>query len=340
MRKPYINLFHPAFYFVFVVCEYSCSKHENIPQLIDISKLKQTEFVPTLENDLNKNKNVIYAAAFLYAWDGVKGLFNSPITAADGNSKDFKLINSSNSFKNSLNKNEYEAEASLADSEIVSRAEFNLALPFPVKLQKMDGGILFDKKKVIAYGMNYLDEGIVKFTKILFYKGDNDFIIKLIPKDIAHEIILVKGLQNVKTFTDAINQTNSLIEEGDKEKRRVNDLWKYEFHPEDSFSIPVIKFNIETRYKSIEGQSFKGDRVTHSVQMAYQRTSLILDENGAVIKSIGADSVSTDSIGPPPKIRPKNMIFNTPFFIIIKHVGKMNPYFMMKVENAELLTEK
>ncbi len=120
----------------------------------------------------------------------------------------------------------------------------------------------------------------------------------------------------------------------------MNDSWKYEFHPEDSFSIPVIKFNIETNYKSIEGQLFKGNGIARTVQVAYQRTSLILDENGAVVKSIGADTVSTDSIGKPPKIHPKSMVFDKPFFIIIERVGKTNPYFLMKVENAELLTEK
>src|SRR5580704_5911453 len=104
MRKPFVSLLLPLFYIVSIVCLYSCSKHEDAPQLINLSKLKHTEFVPTLENNLHKNKNVIYASAFLYAWDGVKQLFNSPIIATDANSKDFNLINKSTSFKNSLNK--------------------------------------------------------------------------------------------------------------------------------------------------------------------------------------------------------------------------------------------
>lgn len=340
MLKPCINLFKLVFYFALIFSTYSCDKHENTPQLTNLSKLKQTEFVPTLENDLNKDKNVIYASAFLYAWDGVKHLFNSPIIATDANSKDFKLINKSNSFKNSLDKNEYEAEASMTDGEIESKAIFNLALPFPSKLQKLDDGILFDKKKVLAYGMSNLDIAITKFTKILFYKDDNSFIIKLIPKGTAHEIILVKGLKNVKTFTDAISQTNNLIEKGDKEKESANDSWKYQFNPEDSFSIPVIKFNVETNYRSMESQSFKANGITRTIQVAYQRTSLILDENGAIVKSIGADSTSTDSVGTPPKIHPKNMVFDKPFFIIIRRKDKTNPYFLMKIENAELLTEK
>jgi hypothetical protein len=340
MFKPAVSLFKPVFYFILVVSAFSCIKHENTPQLTNLSKLKQTEFVPTLENDLNENKNVIYASAFLYAWDGVKHLFKSPIITADANSKDFKLINNSNSFRNSLDKNEYEAEASMTDGQIESKAVFNLALPFPSKLQKLNDGILFEKKQVSAFGMSYLDSSITKFAKILFYKDDDNFIIKLMPKDTAHEVILIEGLKNIRTFADAINQTNSLIAKGDREKNSANDSWKYEFNPEDSFSIPMIKFNIETNYKSIEGQSFKRNGIRPTVQKAYQRTSLILDENGAIIKSAGDVSISSDSVGAPPKIHPKNMIFDKSFFIIIKRVGKTNPYFLMKVENAELLTEK
>jgi len=340
LSKPYINLFTAAFYFALIACIYSCTKHEDGPQLTNLSELKQTEFVPTLECDLTKNKNIIYASAFLYAWDGVKQLFNSPIIPTDANSRDFKLLNNSNSFKNSLNKNEYEAKASLTDGKIVSTAMFHLVLPFPSKLQKLDDGILFDKRKVLAYGMNYKDDNIIKFTKILFYKDDNNFIIKLNPKDTAHEIIFVKGLQTVKTFSDAINQTNSLIEEGEKEKRNANDSWKYEFRDMDDFKIPVIKFNIETDYESIEGQSFKGNGIMRTVETAYQRTSLILDENGAIVESVAIDSAKLDSVANPPKIHPKHMVFDKPFFIIIKKVGKLNPYFLMKVENAELFTEK
>lgn len=340
MRKPFATFFHNAFYFVLIIYGYSCNKHESIPLLTNLSKLKHTEFVPTVEDHLTKNKNVIYASAFLYAWDSVKLLFNSPIIATNANSNEFKLINNSASFKNSLNKNEYHAEASLVDGEIESRAEFNLVLPFPSKLQKIDDGIWFDKRKVIAYGMNYIDNDIIKFTQILFYNDDNDFIIKLTPKDPAHEIILVKGMKNVKTFADVINQTNSLIEKGYKEKRIANISWKYEFNPEDKLFIPVIKFNIETNYRSIEGQSFKVNGILRTVEIGYQRTSLILDENGARVQSIGAVSVSLDSIGPPPKVHHKNMIFDQPFFIIIKRIDKRNPYFIMKVENAEVLMEK
>ncbi|MBK9329750.1 MAG: hypothetical protein IPM95_10660 [Sphingobacteriales bacterium] len=37
-----------------------------------LDNLKQTDFVITLENPISENKNIIYAPAFLYAWDKIK----------------------------------------------------------------------------------------------------------------------------------------------------------------------------------------------------------------------------------------------------------------------------
>jgi hypothetical protein len=320
-----------------VACTSACGSNE--PKLTQLSTLKQTAFVPTLEDVLPDNKNVIYTPTFLYAWDGVKQLFKSPITVSADNSETFRLINNSNSYKNSLRKDECQTEAALIDGEIDAEANFNLALPFPTTMQKLNSGIPFGKERVSGFGMNFLDDDIIKFTQILFYKDDDNFIIRFIPKDETHEIILVKGLQNIKKLSDAIKQTNALIAVGTQEDRNQNSKWKYEFRDEDSFGVPVIKFNIETNYKTVEGQSFQIEGIKRTIQTACQQTSLVLDENGAIIKSKSVIA-SSDSVGEPPKIHPKKMIFDKPFFIIMKHTGNLNPYFVMKVENAELLVQK
>ena len=55
----------------------------ELPETTNISKLSRTEFVPTLESPINRNKNVIYASAFLYAWDKVKQELKAPIAFTD-----------------------------------------------------------------------------------------------------------------------------------------------------------------------------------------------------------------------------------------------------------------
>lgn len=328
----------------FMSCNYSEKKSEPVrtvkSEVIRLDKLKQTDFVITLENPISENKNIIYAPAFLYAWDKIKEELKSPIIIEDSFSTEFYLLNKSISHRNSLRENEYSVTSQIIDNAIIAKAIFNKTLPFERKLQVLDKPINFDKTQVSAFGMYYYDIDVINFTKILYYKDDDNFILKLAPKDKEHEIILVKGLNRYQTLKDALKLTNKLIAKGKKETTDKKLLWKYEIVHEDKFAIPAIKFNIETNYKYLEGQSFStGDNKKHSIELAYQRTGFILDENGAIVESEVVAMV--DSAGADPVVtHPKKMIFDKPFLIIVKRVDQINPYFVMKVANAELLTRK
>ena len=310
----------------------------ELPEVTEIGKLKQTEFVPTLESPLKDDKNIIYATAFLYVWDKVREKLNAPIILAPNNSNEFKLLNQSTSYKNTLTGDEYTAEAEIVDDVIIAKAFFNKTLPFPSKLQKFDKPILFNKTKVSAFGMQSYDEEATKFTEILHYKDDDHFILKLIPKDNQHEIQLIKGIQDPVNLSDAVKKTNSLIELGIKEKSKPEASWKYRLNEIDIFSIPNIKFNIEKNYSEMEGQVFTTNGKKHHLETAYQRTGFILNENGAVVESEAFALV--DSAGEPTKIKPKKMVFDKPFFIVIKRAESTNPYFVMWVQNSELLIKE
>ena len=328
----------------FASCKMDNKKPERswseLPEVTALEKLKQTDFVPTLENPIAANKNIIYAPAFLYAWDKVKQKLKTKIVEADNNSLDFKLLTNSKSYINSMNEDEYSVTVDFDGDAIMASAFFNKTLPFETKLQKMEYPINFGKTKVSAFGMHYFDEEVIKFSHILFYENDNKFILKLIPKDKQHEMIFVKGLDNVENLADAVNQTTELIKKGKEEKSNPKNSWKYEILPEDNFAIPTIKFNLATNYVRLEGQTFKtSDHKNHVLYEAYQRTGLILNENGASVTS--EVFAVTDSIGAEPKIiHHKKMKFDKTFYIIIKRIDKSNPYFVMKVDNEELMTKE
>lgn len=317
------------------------TKHEwnELPEVIDISKLHQTQFASTLESPIDRSKNVIYAPALLYAWDEIRQKLDAPIKLTDSNSREFKLFNESTSYKNSLTKGEFSAEAKIIGNEVIASAFFNKTLPFTSKLQKIDDGLVFNKAKVSAFGMQSFDEEAVKFSQILYYKDDDHFALRLIPKDDQHEILLIKGIGNVVTLSEAVKKTNEIIALGMKEKLDSKISWKYSLNEIDIFSIPEIKFNIENNYRDIEGQVFTTNKDNHFVETAYQRTGFILNENGAVVESYAV--ISTDTADAKPiKIEPKKMIFDKPFFIIVKRRKSENPYFVMYVQNSELLTKQ
>lgn len=310
----------------------------TLPAVTSLNNFKQTAFVATLQNELPPDKNIIYAPTLLYAWHELKTEMVPDWAIPKNASADFVLLNSSKSFINSLNKNEYETKTDVSGTNVTAGAYFSIALPFAHSLDTVHAGISFDNKRVLAFGRNPLNFNTNNPAKILYYKDDDNFILKLIPKDTQHEIILVKGLKKTATFYDVLKQTTDWITASKGEQKTKETAWKYEFSEADSFAIPTISLNLETHYKTLEGQSFFSRGKQYVLQTVWQRTAFRLDENGAIVES-EVVVAAADSASSPGKIHPKNMVFDKPFFIIIKKVDKTNPYCMMRIKNAELLTQ-
>lgn len=325
-------------------CNFKKEKKEPIwselPQVTKLDSLKNTEFAITLENPILENKNVIYAPAFLFAWNALKNELEVPFKIIEPSSYDLRLLNISNSYEKSLNPDEYDINVSVEEGKINAHAYFNKTLPFPYKLEKMEDPIVFKNTKVNAFGMKYYNELSVEFTKVLYYKNDDNFVLKFSPKNEHHEIILIKGIGKVATLSDMLKEMNKLIELGKKEQKNSDILWKYMISEDDIFSIPVIKFNIATKYKNIENQRFQSGTKDYLVETAYQRTGFILDENGAVVESEAIVAFLEASMEEETIKHPKKMIFDKTFYIVMKHIDQANPYFVMKVDNVELMSKK
>jgi hypothetical protein len=320
-------------------CKKVDKKWSELPEVTNLDQLKQTEFVTTLESPINSNNNIIYAPALLYAWQEVKQELKSDILVTPSNAADFKILTTSTSWLNTLKDDEYSVDVDIAGETIIARAFFNKTLPFANKLQQANAPILFGKNKISAFGMYNYDKEIINQSQVLYYKDDDHFLLKLVPRDAQHEIILAKGLDKANTLAETVQQVMHLVTQGLKERADNKQYWKYRIDYVDMFSIPAIKFNIETNYQSLQGQSFATkNNNKYTIETAYQRTGFILNENGAVMESEAY--VLSDTIATAPESHPKKMVFDKPFYVLLKRTGKSNPYFVMKVNNAELLVKE
>ncbi len=319
-----------------LACLQAChSGATDFPPKTPIEKLHQTEFVPTLENRVSGNKNCIYAPAFLFAWAGLRKELNCPDINADVNSKDINLLNNSQSFQNALNEDEYATKFSTEGDKLFVSAMFSKSLPFSPAMQNIQTGLNFSNKKVKAFGMADHDEKIIEKTTIIYYQDDSHFIIGIQPADAANGIILAMGLPPIKTLGDAVRKIDSLAAIGDKDAANQQLQWRYIFNHFDDFLIPKIQFNIEANYPGVEGQMLSCKGRNYAITEARQHTAFILDEKGARVESEGDDVAKLDSVGLPP--RPKHVEFNKPFYIMIRKKNTQNPYFVMYVENTELM---
>jgi hypothetical protein len=98
----------------------------------------------------------------------------------------------------------------------------------------------------------------------------------------------------------------------------------------------VIAFDIKHNYKELENQAimnkgFEG----YSIGSALQRIEFVLNESGAVLKSKAEITMVTSM-----PIEPKSLILNDSFLLYMTETGQSDPYLVVYVDNAEILTAK
>jgi hypothetical protein len=309
----------------------------KFPEAKRLTEYKQTTFLPTLEHKLPENSNSIYCATFLYAWDDMKETLKSPLQF-DNSLNDLYLINNSTSHVNTLKDDEYSSNVNITEQFITVGAEFRKSLPFELELTSYDeNGLIFDNVKVAAFGSWGPGYKISNIIQILYYKNDNNFIIKIQPKDKDHEIVLYKSEIKFKSMADIVSDIEKKSAIGLREQKIQRSSWKYLFTRVDKIAIPKIEFNIQTDYSTLKGAKFKSKDISYEIDSAWQRTAFILDEKGAEIESESEWSVKKDEEDEEDEPKPKMMIFDKPFFIMLKRIDNRNPYFGLWAMNTELL---
>lgn len=322
----------------------SLSNGDKFLQVKKLSDFKNTAFIPTLEHQISNNKNSVYCATLLFAWDEARKILNSPLTISK-DLFDLQLLNQSNSFRNVLKRNEYKISKEVNPGDIKIKAEFNKSLPFDLKLQNFKDKLTFNKQKVSSFGVNGYDSyDQLNTVEIVYYKNDNNFIIKLLPKDKEHEIILFKSEHHFNSMADMTKEIERLTKMGNVEKKNEELNLKYSFNENDIVLIPKFNFNIENNYSTLEGNIFQAGMDQWEIIKAWQRTAFLLDESGTEIES-EAEIELLDVSSPVEfelvqKPKPKKMIFDKPFLLLLKRTDNKNPYFGLWTTNTELMVKE
>ena len=352
MKNTYVSIILVAL--LFVACGRAAKKTtveeplseeallEQTAEEENLSEFERTQFVPTLESPICSDTNAVYCATLLFAWDEVRKIVGTPLSISDSY-RDLNLLNASTSFRGVLKPGEYESSGEVKGDFIFTRASFEKKLPFDFKLRKYEHKLKFDGQKVAAFGVNGDDhEDMKRIVEILYYKNDKNFIIKLKPTDEEHEIVLFKTEKKYRTMAEMATATDSLIQLGKKERAAANKKWKYQFLGDDVVMAPDIDFDISTSYNKLVGNIFEANTETYKILKAWQRTAFKLDEAGAEVKSEAEFEIVLACIEQEEESKPtpKKMIFDKPFFVMLRRADATNPYFCLYVVNSELLVRE
>ncbi|MBK8507054.1 MAG: hypothetical protein IPL46_35710 [Saprospiraceae bacterium] len=314
-------------------------KDQPVPvPLQSTDSLKHTEFVLSLDNVVPAGKNIAYTPTLLLAWDEIEKALKSPVALNTNSSPDFHLLFESTGYQNSLLPGEYKTETHIEADQISARAFFEKSLPFEYPYLPARTPFLFMKTPVQAFGKPVGDYADTAKTKILYYQSDEKFILSLIPKDSSQEIIVCKGVNPAFSFRKVIGETDSLIRTGMTETKSARHKWKYILKEADELWVPDIHFNLYKNYSSLIDQEFTSGNRGFIITTAYQETAFSLNQRGAIVASASMVSVAAVDTGGVKSIEhPKKLLLDKPFFILLRNKKRGEPYFMLKVDNTEIL---
>lgn len=333
-------------------------------------QLRQTVVLPTLDTPIPEGKSAIWCASFQLAWNRLKDdVAKEPIRLANAQEIADRL-NRGDQTEDDLDPQSVYAAAGLMRDGIADRIRGDMARKFPnvpgpqfdvppdgaVAYAYLEASAKFDipffendepfeftdsagnKTAVGSFGIRKKDDyayhKLRAQVQILFRRDDErgleeipEFIVDPCARSQPYQIMLARIDRKptlAETFADAETRigTNPPREFGSK------------LRPRDTLVVPNIVSQITHRYKELEGTDKQfSNRELRGLHLdtAMQVIRFRLDRSGAELASESKVYV-----------KPSASYFHLdhPFLIIMKKRDAKRPFFVMWVDNAELLQKK
>ena len=157
---------------------------------------------------------------------------------------------------------------------------------------------------------------------MISYQNDDQFILRLKLKTENDELYLVKGYENLNAEDIA-----QLMAKADLNQPIA-------LGSQDQFAAPALKFKIENDHPELVGLpilnfTFKD----YTLGAMVEKFNFSMDEKGVQVENEGYAALVT-SVG---ARQSKHLIFNKPYWIVLKEKDKTHPYFMAHITNIAFM---
>ncbi len=185
----------------------------------------------------------------------------------------------------------------------------------------------FDFGKQHVNGFWATNDSQNKVVQIVRYWTDDNFIIKLKLKNPEDELIIAKGFpqRNPLLVLEAI--------------RRDDTVQPCNLEEEDAFGMPELHFLDTHIISDMEGLECENVKLKpDTISVFYEKIKYDLDFNGIKMENEAAMSMAATGEKIPVRT-PRNFILNKPFWLIMKRQDSQNPYFILGVNNTEIMAK-
>lgn len=178
----------------------------------------------------------------------------------------------------------------------------------------------FSGKKVKA--MSATTPAMRANLALLDYHDNNDFVLRLRLKEPTEELYLIKGHDQAP-----IKEIVSLIKIHGQEIALQNS---------DHFKAPFLSFLAKNTHPDLLGIRFLNQGFENNViGVMTENIQLQMDEIGASVENDAV--ISMVNMSAPSAQQPKDLIFDRPYWLVMKVKNAATPYLVIHVRNSQLM---
>ncbi len=336
------------------------------------AELKATQVVPTLDTPTEKGRNVIWCSSFAAAWQALaEEVFKGQI-AVDGDAELTARLSQAGDPRPHLPPGGFYTAAGWVEDGVLERIrrEFTKAFPaepaptfadlprdsgvayaylqasvkFPLPYFQNRKPLVFTDSQgrttpVSSFGIrkedDYAYDQLRRQTQVLFSKGhallgDLEFAVDLCATSAPSQIIVAR-IAPEPTLAAAVAHFEQELGKAADERAKASrqGVAAEGIGPNDVLLVPEFFWRLSHRFAELEGKTLTSTSgVSLPLVLAQQDIVFRLDRSGAELKSESKATVSP---------APTHFVCDRPFLVCMRKRGDAVPYFVMWVDNAELL---
>jgi len=333
-------------------------------------KLKQTVIVPTLDSPCPPGKNVVWCSSFQLAWNEVKdNVIRAPLEVV-GAEEVAGRLNAAKQSGSDLDPQSFYATGGWIKDGIVDKIKKDMAAKFPSRalpnFEGYDAGILaysyLTANVPFTYPFRQMPKGLAfgdaqgNKTRVegfglweayrSEYEGIRDQVEVLYCDETGRQnprspikefaIDLCKSSQPYQVVLAVVEPNDSLAQTLQRLRTRMQEFknqGNYEARSHlqevDVVQAPEMSWEIDHHFRELVGRVVAN--VNLPIVEAMQTIKFRLDRSGAAMESDAKFAVAAI---------PRVFAFERPFLIYMQKRGAEQPFFVMWVDNAELLVRK
>ncbi len=321
-------------------------------------RLSRTVILPTLDSPIPKGKSAIWCASFQMAWNKLKSeVAKGPIQVSRGEETANRL-NQAEQSEDDLDSESFYATAGLIEKGIIEKIQADMAQKFPdvpmpvFRKDPLDVAVAYaylkaevkfkhpflDNRDAAAFMVRdenptevrffgvprkAVEENLRNQVDLLFFDFDGyQYALDLCKSSSPNQLVLA-SMPKKSTLSETLSVLNKKSAEYSSKEH------PFRFEHGDVLLVPNMHWRIEHRFKEIEGKALLNPSMRGTwIDQAIQVIEFQLDRQGAAVASESREITHKGG---------NNFAFNHPFLLYMKKRGAKHPFFVMWVDNAELL---